>query len=328
MQEKSEGSLHSQLEASSAMLEHLMETDDRIVVMTADLAGSCKLKNIERRFPDRFLNVGIAEQNMVSIAAGLSHEGLKPFVHTFSVFASLRACEQVRTDVFYNRANVKIIGTHCGMSASQAGSTHFSLEDIGVIRAMPESVMIAPADAPSAAGFIELLSKMQGPAYVRLDRNPIPDLYGEDYEAVIGRGRVLTEGSGIAVIAIGEALAEALEAAKELKEEGKPAITVVDMATVKPIDRDLLKRLAKDHFIFLTVEEHNVYGGLGSAVGQAAAELGLRIRLSCIGIPDCYPQGNPVSYNRSLYGLDSKSIKENVERLRIEQAAAAGGDQS
>lgn len=312
MQEKETVSVQSQLEASALMLERLMETDDSIIVITADMAGSCKLKRIEQRFPERFINVGIAEQNMISIAAGLAHEGMKPFVHTFSVFSSLRACEQIRTDVFYNHANVKIIGTHCGMSTSQAGATHFSLEDIGVIRAMPESVMIAPADAISAAKYIELLYQTGAPAYVRLDRNPLPDLYKENYEAIIGRGQVLAAGSDIAVIAIGAALAEAVEAQKKLLERGGPAITVVDMPTIKPLDYELLKQLSENHSVFITVEEHNIYGGLGSAVGQAAAELGLGIRLKCIGIPDCYPQGNPVSYNRALYGLDSKSIQSVV----------------
>lgn len=315
MQVKEKVSLFSQLEASAGKLEQLMENDEQIIIITADLAESCKLKRIEKRFPDRFINVGIAEQNMVSIAAGLAHEGFKPFVHTFSVFSSLRACEQIRTDVFYNQANVKIIGTHCGMSGGQAGSTHFSLEDIGVIRAMPESIMITPADAVSAAKFIELLSGIKGPAYVRLDRNPLPNLYDESYEAVIGKGKVLTEGMDIAVIAIGEAVSEALSAGKELLKQGGPAVTVVDMATIKPMDCDLLRRLSENHSVFITVEEHNVYGGLGSAVGQAAAELGLGIRLKCIGIPDCYPQGNPIGCNRALYGLDKKSIKETVEKL-------------
>ncbi len=155
------------------------------------------------------------------------------------------------------------------MSAGQAGSTHFSLEDIGVIRSMPESVMIAPADAVSAAKYIELLSSIQNPAYIRLDRNPVPDLYDENYEAVIGEGKVVAAGHDIAVIAIGEAVAEAVSAQKELLEAGGPAVTVVDMPTIKPIDKGLLSQLSENHSIFLTVEEHNIYGGLGSAVGQA-----------------------------------------------------------
>lgn len=307
--------VHSQLEASAVMLEQLMENDESIVVMTADLAGSCKLKKIEERFPERFINVSIAEQNMVGIAAGLAHEGFKPFVYTFSVFASLRACEQIRTDVFYNRTNVKLVGTHCGMSAGQAGPTHFSLEDIGVITAMPESVMIAPADAVATEKYMELLASTDGPAYLRLDRNLVSDVYGKEYEAVIGRGFILTEGSKVAVLAIGAEVAEALAAQRSLLQTGGPAVTVVDMPTVKPIDRELLRHLAKDHTVFVTVEEHNVCGGLGSAVGQAIAETGLKVRLKCMGIPDCYPQGNPVDYNRSLYGLDSKSIEAAVKEL-------------
>lgn len=146
--------------------------------MTADLVGSCKLSAIEKRFSDRFINVGIAEQNMITIAAGLAHEGMRPFVHTFSVFASLRACEQIRTDVFYNKANVKIIGTHCGFSSAIAGPTHFSLEDVGVISSMPGSRIFTPADAVSAAALIEKLYQDDKPAYIRLDRNPIPVIYG------------------------------------------------------------------------------------------------------------------------------------------------------
>lgn len=326
MREQSAALAQSQLAASAAVLERLMEMDDSIVVMTADMKGSCKLDRIEQRFPQRFINVGIAEQNMIAIAAGLAHEGMKPFVHTFSVFSSLRACEQIRTDVFYNRANVKIIGTHCGLSAGQAGATHFSLEDIGVIRAMPESVMIAPADAVSAGRYIELLYEMQGPAYVRLDRNPLPDLYGADYEAVIGKGRMLTEGCDVAVIAIGAAVAEAIGAQKRLLHAGGPKVTVVDMPTIKPVDDDLLRQLSKQHSVIMTVEEHNVYGGLGSAVGQAIAEMGLGLRLKCIGIPDCYPQGNPVSYNRALYGLDSHSIQNALLEVLTEEKLSAGGD--
>lgn len=316
MEKKVFASMHSQLEAAVSVLEELMETDKDIVVMTADLAGSCKLKRIEQKFPDRFFNVGLAEQNMISIAAGLAHEGIKPFVFTFSVFSSLRACEQVRTDVFYNRTNVKIIGTHCGMSASQAGSTHFSLEDIGIVRTMPESIMLTPSDAVSAAKYMKLLASRHEAAYMRLDRNPLPDLHGEDYQAEIGKGSVLMEGCGIAVIAIGEAVAEALEAGNALREAGGPEITVVDMPSVKPIDEHLLQQLSENHSVFITVEEHNVYGGLGSAVGQAAAEMGLHIRLKCVGVPDCYPQGNPIDYNRKKFGLDSESIQKTVMEIK------------
>ncbi|HHV10103.1 MAG TPA: transketolase family protein [Clostridiales bacterium] len=308
--------MHSQLEASALMLEHLMETDDSIIVMTADLVGSCKLSKIEQRFPERFINVGIAEQNMMSIAAGLAHEGMKLFVHTFSVFATLRACEQMRTDLFYNGANVKVVGTHCGVSTGPAGSTHFSVEDIGVVRAMPKSTVISPSDAPSAAAFIQLLAKTTEPAFIRLDRNPLPDIYDEGYEAVIGKGHILAHGKNIAVIATGSTVTAALEAQKHLNEKGGPKISIVDMPTIKPLDKTLLKQLADDHNVFITVEEHNVYGGLGSAVGQAIAEMGLGVRLHCLGIPDCYPSGNPVEYNRSLLGIDSLGIEATVMKLQ------------
>ena len=307
--------MQSQMTASADALEQLMQTDTKIVVMTADLVSSCKLSNIEHRFPERFINVGIAEQNMVSIAAGLAKEGMKPFVHTFSVFASLRACEQIRTDVFYNDMNVKIVGTHGGMSTGAAGPTHYSLEDIGVVSAMPGSVVIVPADGPSTAAFIRKLAVTEGPAYIRLDRNPLANLYVEDCEMAVGVGNVLAQGKGIVVIAIGAAVSEALLARRCLMETTGITITVVDMPTIKPFDQALLQQLSQQHSRCITVEEHNLYGGLGSAVGLTIAQLGLNMRLKCLAIPDCYPRGNPPSRNRELYGLDCKGIIKAVEEV-------------
>lgn len=264
----------SQLTEAAKALEEVMREDERVVVLTADLAGSCKISGLREKYPARFFNVGIAEQNMVAMAAGLAHEGYKPFVFTFSVFASLRACEQVRTDIFYNGMNVKVVGTHGGMSACQAGSTHFSLEDIGVIRSMPGSRIIVPSDGISAGKYMRMLAETETPAYIRLDRNPIPDIYKTFDELEIGRGNILAEGKNIAVIAIGEAVSEALQAGKAIEKSSGIQITVVDMPTIKPLDVSLIKRLAQTHSNIITVEEHNIYGGLGSAVGQAVENMG------------------------------------------------------
>lgn len=307
--------LHSQLQSSAQTLERLMEKDDRIVIMTADLATSCKLSRLAERFPERFINVGIAEQNMMSVAAGLAHEGMKPFVHTFSVFSSLRACEQIRTDVFYNDVNVKIVGTHSGLSTGVAGPTHFALEDIGVIRSMPKSRIIVPADAVSTRKFIELLANDSGPAYIRLDRNPLPDIYDDSFTAEIGRGNIVKQGEGILIAAVGAVLSQAVAAQEKLAESGIQ-VTVVDMPTVKPLDTALLQMLAQTHSAVITVEEHNVYGGLGSAVGQAIAELGLGMRLKCLGVQDCFPSGNPVAYNRAIMGIDCLSIANAAAEMR------------
>lgn len=303
----------SMMQASAEALERLMEEDDRIVVMTADLVGSCKLSAIEKRFSDRFINVGIAEQNMITIAAGLAHEGMRPFVHTFSVFASLRACEQIRTDVFYNKANVKIIGTHCGFSSAIAGPTHFSLEDVGVISSMPGSRIFTPADAVSAAALIEKLYQDDKPAYIRLDRNPIPVIYPESYEIQIGKGHILKKGTKIALVACGASVWEALQAAQQLETEGIH-VTVVDMCSIKPIDEHLLESLAMQHHTIITIEEQNIYGGLGMNISRIISQFGYPVKIQYLGIPDCYPKGNLVPRNRELYALDSRGIVEAVRK--------------
>lgn len=302
----------SQMEAHADKILEMMKTNEKIVVLTADLVGSCKLGKIEKEFPDRFINVGIAEQNMVAMAAGLAHEGMIPFVHSFSVFTSLRSCEQVRTDLFYNELNVKVVGTHSGVSTGPAGSTHFSLEDIGVIRAMPKSTIVVPADSIAAEKAAESIAKVPYPVYIRLDRNPLTNIYDDTFEFQIGKGNVLSDGEEVVLFAAGITVSLCIEATRIIEEQTNISVAVIDMYTIKPIDKDLVERYISKCKYSFTVEEHNIYGGLGSAVAEVIAESGYSCKLMRMGIQDFYPMGGPIDYNREKLGLTANNIANTV----------------
>ncbi|HEY8500250.1 MAG TPA: transketolase C-terminal domain-containing protein [Clostridia bacterium] len=309
--------LKSQMEACAQSLLEVMKTNPRVIVMTADLVGSCSLREIEKTFPGRLINVGVAEQNMVSIAAGLAHEGWIPFVYSFSVFTSLRACEQVRTDLFYNCMNVKVIGTHSGISTGQAGPTHFSLEDIGVIRSMPESRIVVPSDAYAAKRIVNEMVEYVGPVYLRLDRNPLPVIYNEGDKLRIGSGKLLCSGGDVLIVAVGSMVSVALEAARIIEMKSSKKVSVIDMHTIKPIDHELLTRCAEGCSNIITIEEHNIFGGLGSAVAEVVAEAGMGIKLTRFGIRDTYPQGAPVHKNLDGLGLCPEKMSDAIMRLLI-----------
>lgn len=302
-----------QMKACSDMLADLMENDNEIIILTADLVGTCKINNIEKYFPDRFINVGVAEQNMVSIAAGLAHEGYKPFVYSFAAFASLRSCEQVRTDAFYNNLNVKVIGTHSGISAGPAGSTHFSIEDIGVIRSMPNSMIVIPSDAMAAKKLIKILVELDHPVYFRIDRNPLPEIYTEEDEFEIGKAKVLCEGNDILLCATGVMVSIASEVAQMLENNIGVSATVLDIHTIKPLDNNAIIKHSKGIKHIVSLEEHNIYGGLGSAVAEIIAENNIDCFFKRIGINDIYPIGGPVNINRERLGLSKENIFKTIQ---------------
>lgn len=302
----------SQMVAFADALDELMEEDENVVVMTADLVGSCALGGIEEKYGERFVNVGVAEQNMIGMAAGLAKEGMLPYAYTFAAFNSMRACEQIRTDVFYNGFNVKIIGTHCGMSTGQAGSTHFALEDIGIIRSMPQSVILIPADSRAAKNTAYLVHKYQGGAYIRLDRNPLDDIYGEDEVFEIGKGHVLQDGKDIVLYSVGAVTKEVLAAAESIQEITGETVAVIDVYSIKPIDRELIHRYAQSCKYAFTVEEHNISGGLFGAVAECISQIKHRCILKPIGIQEHYPHGNVVERARELVGLDPAGIVKTV----------------
>ncbi len=304
----------SMMAAFAERLYARMAEDPRIRVMTADLVGSCALKKIEADHRDQFINVGIAEQNMVSIAAGLAHEGMIPFTYTFAAFHAMRSCEQVRTDVFYNEQNVKVIGTHCGVSTGQAGSTHFALEDIAILRGMPKSVVLVPSDPVSAAETADVAYQCPHGVYVRLDRNPAPTLYQAGERFSIGKAHVLKDGADIVLFAAGMAVHAALEAAAMIESRKNLSVVVVDLYSIKPLDETCVTYYAGKCRHAFTIEEHNVCGGVFGAVAECIVRTSRDCILHPIAIEETYPHGNTVERARELLGLDANGITETVCR--------------
>lgn len=307
-----EFSKKSSRDAYGRTLVNLGRENRNIVALTADLMHSVKTEEFKRQFPDRFFNFGVAEQNMMGAAAGMATCGKIPFVSTFACFASMRACEQVRTDIAYPRLNVKIVTTHAGVSIGAGGTTHHATEDIGIMRSIANMRIIVPADAIETEKAVRAASEYEGPVYMRLGRNPEPVIYSQDYNYEIGKAVYLREGRDVTIIATGRMVAESLIAACELETEGIE-VRVINMHTVKPLDKEAVMEAANNTQLIVTVEEHNVIGGLGSAVAEAVTE-----QNSCpvrrIGIPDIFSVIG--SYNELLerYGLTGEQIANQIRK--------------
>lgn len=296
------------------ILAELSPTDERIVVLTSDLMMSNKTGDFARSCPERFFNFGIAEQNMMAAAAGFAVSGKVPFASTMAVFASLRCAEQIRTDIAYPNLNVRIISTHSGLSMGNGGTTHHSTEDIAVTRSMANMTVIVPADANCCAKAILESLDYQGPIYMRLGRGAEPIVYKGEFDFKIGRANTLREGGDITVIACGICVMAAVKAARKLEKEGINA-RIIDMHTIKPLDTEVIVKAAEETGKVITVEEHNIIGGLGSAVGETIAEAGVGVKFKRLGIPDIYSViGQPDDlYER--YGLDSNGIYNSIKEL-------------
>ncbi|HSW09501.1 MAG TPA: transketolase family protein [Bacillota bacterium] len=296
------------------VLTGLGERREDIVALTADLARSTKIGKFGERFPERFFNVGIAEQNMFGIAAGLALAGFTPFVSTFAVFAALRAAEQVRTDICYQNLNCKIIATHSGISFGQAGSTHHCTEDLAVMRSFPNLTVLAPADGYETANAVRACLDRPGPVYIRIGRGFEQTVHpGEDYGFEIGRAVTMRDGADLTVIACGPCVLHAVEAAKALADGQGAGVRVLDMHTIKPLDREAVLAAAAETRRIITVENHSIIGGLGSAVAEVLAESGLPCRLVRLGVPDVFAI---VGYTDDLYHL------YKIDAAGIEGAAA------
>jgi transketolase len=242
-----------------------------VVVLDADLSGSTKTAVFAKKFPERFFNMGIAEANMVGTAAGLAATGKIPFVSTFAIFAVGRAWEQMRQSVAYPKANVKIVATHSGVTVGEDGGSHQSIEDIAITRAVPNMTVIVPADGEETKQAIRAAAAYKGPVYVRLGRNKVPTIFGNDYRFAIGKGVQLREGTDLTFVATGLMTAQALLAAEELAKEGISA-RVVHLATIKPLDEEIIVAAARETGAIVTAEEHSIVGGLGGAVAECLAE--------------------------------------------------------
>ncbi|MCR5485735.1 MAG: transketolase family protein [Clostridiales bacterium] len=280
-----------------------------IVALTADLANSTKIGIFQKEFPDRFFNVGIAEQNMFGVAAGMAKAGCVPFLSTFSVFASLRCADQLHTDICYQNVNAKIIATHAGTSFGQAGSTHHAIVDFAVTRAMPNLTVICPADGVETANAVRAAYELNGPVYIRINRGFDRVLYADpDYGFEIGKAVELHEGTDITVIATGSCAFQALQAANFLENADGLKVRVLNMHTLKPLDKDAVLKAIMDTRRIVTVEDHNIIGGLGSAVAEVMAEAGKGCGFTRLGLKDTFA---PIGLHEdimSMLGIDSNGI--------------------
>ena len=285
-----------------------------IVVMDADLSKSTKTDTFKKKFPEKFINTGIAEGNMLSTAAGIASTGKTVFASSFAMFAAGRAFAQISNSVAYPHLNVKIGATHAGISVGEDGATHQCLEDIGIMRTIPGMVIINPADHVEAMAAVEAAIKHDGPVYLRFGRLAVPQIYDEnEYKFELGKGVQLKEGTDATIIATGLMVPYALEACEALKNEGIDA-AVVNIHTIKPIDREIIDNAAKKTGAVVTVEEHNVYGGLGSAVAEVLCET-TPVPMLRIGTQDVFGKsGKPYDLLKE-YGLSTENIVAKVKEV-------------
>jgi transketolase len=287
-------------------LMEMASMDRNIVVLTSDSRGSASMANFAKQFPQRFIEVGIAEQNIVGIAAGLAASGKKPYVASPACFLSMRSIEQVKVDVAYSGTNVKLIGISGGVSYGALGMSHHSLQDIAVMRAIPGINIILPADRHETKKMMEALVKSSVPAYIRIGRNPVPDVYKEDCRFEIGRAVSMSEGKDITIIAAGETVKTAVDSAELLALKGV-GCRVLNMHTLKPLDEAAVIKAAEETGHIITVEEHSAYGGLGAAVSQVVVE-NCPIPMKIVAIPDepAIPGKSEEIFD--YYGLSSGNI--------------------
>lgn len=305
-------------DAYGKALVKLGDLREDIVVLDADLSKSTKTSEFAKTFPTRFFNMGIAEQNLIGTACGMATAGKIPFASTFAMFATGRGFEIIRNSVCYPNLNVKICATHAGISVGEDGASHQSVEDIAIMRAVPNMTVLVPCDAVETEKMIFEIVNHKGPAYVRLGRSAVPQVFGEDYDFELGKGVILREGADATIIACGIMVNEAINASKLLKEEGI-SVRVVNMSTIKPIDEELIIESAKRTGAIVTVEEHNVVGGLGSAVSEIVSE-NYPVLVKKIGINDVFGQSGKPKQLMEEYGLTVENIINKVkEAIKAKQ---------
>ena len=288
--------------------------NENIVVLDADLSGSTMTKVFAKEFPERFFNVGIAEQNLYGIASGMALSGKTVFASTFAMFAAGRAFEIIRNSIGYTHANVKICATHAGVTVGEDGGSHQAIEDMALMRSIPGMTVLNPSDGVSASKLIEEAAAIHGPVYVRLGRAAVPILYEEDKEFEIGKAVTLREGSDYTIIATGIMVNEALKAADMLAGQGL-SVRVLDMHTIKPIDEDAIIKVSKETKGIVTAEEHTVLGGLGSAVAEVVVKHH-PAPMEFVGIQDVFGQSGKPDELLAAYDLKAENIVQAVEKLK------------
>ena len=292
-------------------LAELMEKDQHVCVLDADLSKASGTRNLYERFPNQMFDCGVAEQNMASIAAGLSSYGFKPWIETFTPFATRRICDQIAISISYAKQNVKIVGTDPGISAELNGGTHMSMEDIGVLRSVPGVVIFEPVDEVQLRAAMPALNEYKGCLYMRLFRKQLPVVFGEDYKFDLFKADTLREGKDLSIFVSGLLTADVVEAAKQLEAEGI-SCDVINVHTIKPIDRETVIASARKTGAVLTVENHNVVGGLHSAVLEALAQE--KIPACAVGVPDRFGEVGKMPYLRQVMGLTVENIVATAKK--------------
>lgn len=292
-------------------LAQLVQENPNVVVLDADLAGSTKTADAKKVCPERHFDMGIAEGNMMAVAAGLAASGKIPYASTFAMFAAGRAFEQIRNSIGYPHLNVKVCATHAGLSVGEDGASHQCNEDLALMRSIPGMTVIQPCDDAETQQVIKAIAEVNGPCYVRLGRSNVEDVNDESYHFELGKGVVLRKGSKVAVIASGLMVQEALKACDLVDQQP----TVINIHTIKPIDKELIIETAKTHDVIITAEEHSVIGGLGNAVCEALADQDVRCPIHRIGVQDVFGEsGKPAELLRK-YGIDAQAIADKIKEV-------------
>jgi len=294
------------------LLEIGKERED-VYVIDCDISKSMKTVEFSKQFPDRHINVGIAEQNAAGVAAGLATLGKVPIVSTYAVFGSMRMLEQVRTSVCYPKLNVKIACSHGGLTPGNDGVTHQAIEDMGIYRTIPNMTVVMGADYNSTKALMKKVVEYDGPVYIRFTRDPLPHFYSEDEEFEIGKGKVIKEGNDISIIAIGDVLHQAIKASEELEKQGV-SVELIDMHTLKPLDEELVLKTLNKNKKIITVEDHNIINGLGSAVADIVSEQKEGV-MRKVGLKDRFAESGPYEELLSKYEMDGNYIIKIAKEL-------------
>ena len=300
-------------DAYGEALAELGAVNENIVVLEADLSKSTKTSDFKKVYPERFFNMGIAEQNMIGTAAGFAAAGKTPCASTFAVFAAGRAYDQIRNSVAYPNLNVKIAATHAGLTVGEDGGSHQMLEDIALMRALPNMTVIVPADGVETKQAIKAAAELEGPVYIRLGRPKVPVLFGDDYKFEIGKGVVLKEGTDVTLVGTGIMVSKAVEAAELLAAEGITA-AVVNISTIKPLDAELIIAQAQKTGAVVTCEEHTICGGLGSAVAEVLVE-NCPVPMARVGVADKFGESGLPDELLEKYGLTAANIAAKAKEV-------------
>ncbi len=302
----------SSRDAYGEVLFELASQDEDMVALTADVGPSVRFDRFEKEFTDRFFDFGIAEQNLMGAAAGFARESKKPYVSVYAIFAALRSIEQIRTDIAYPNLPVRIYVSHSGISLGEAGPTHHTIEDISVMRSIPNMTVVVPADGLSTGHLVYLLHDHDGPVYMRLSRVKENTVYSEEKDFQYGKGHIVRDPAELTLITCGASTGQALKAA-DLLAAGGIHVGLVDMPFIKPLDSDLLQNVFSIAKKVITIEEHSIIGGLGSAVAEEIASSGSNVQLYRLGIPDEFTKAGPYEDLIRYYGLDSDGIEKTIK---------------